>query len=121
MSVLRAISRRLGGVRQGGFYSALVKEFGDPTSKMAGLSGVLLGMGERRWNRRIWVDYSSDGAIASQFTNLIYTYTANFAGNPLLDITAVVDQPLLDKYGVRPCAVAALHLFTFCAFRCHRL
>jgi len=38
-------SRQLGAVmRFGGFYSALVKEFGDPKSKMAGLSGVLLGM-----------------------------------------------------------------------------
>lgn len=49
----------------GGFASQLVKQWGDPNSKMAGLEGALLG-----------------------------------AGNPLLDISAVVDQPLLDKYGV---------------------
>ena len=37
---------QLGSIRKlGGFYSALVKEFGDPKSKMSGLQGVLLGMG----------------------------------------------------------------------------
>lgn len=51
----------------GGFATELIKRYGDPTAtKMAGLQGVLLGM-----------------------------------GNPLLDISAVVDQALLDKYKVR--------------------
>ena len=51
----------------GGFATELVKTYGDPNaSTMAGLQGVLLGM-----------------------------------GNPLLDISSVVDQALLDKYQVR--------------------
>ena len=32
---------------------------------------------------------------------------AQGAGNPLLDISAVVDAALLDKYGVRPKAFGA--------------
>lgn len=76
LQALRAARRRLAGVRMqnfssepvlGGFARALAEHFGDPDSKMAGLSGSLLG-----------------------------------CGNPLLDISAVVDQPLLEKYGVRP-------------------
>ncbi|KAL6766359.1 FAP278 [Auxenochlorella protothecoides x Auxenochlorella symbiontica] len=51
----------------GGFATELIKRYGDPTAtKMAGLQGVLLGM-----------------------------------GNPLLDISAVVDQALLDKYKLK--------------------
>ena len=46
--------------------ASAVLQFGDPSSKMAGLEGAILG-----------------------------------AGNPLLDLSAVVDQALLDKYGVR--------------------
>ena len=47
MSFIRQISKRLGAVRQfGGFQSSLVHIWGDPNSKMTGLQGVLLGMGE---------------------------------------------------------------------------
>ena len=77
-AALRA-ARRWAGVRMqtfssktpppvlGGFASALTDQFGSTSSKMAGLSGVLLG-----------------------------------CGNPLLDLSAVVDQSMLEKYGVRP-------------------
>ena len=64
--------RRSGGMATGalGGWPGLnsvsaVLQFGNPTSKMAGLAGAILG-----------------------------------AGNPLLDLSAVVDQALLDKYGV---------------------
>lgn len=47
MSFSRAVSKKLGGLRQfGGFQSSLVHIWGDPiASKMAGLEKVLLGMG----------------------------------------------------------------------------
>lgn len=32
------------------------------------------------------------------------------SGNPLLDISAVVDQPLLDKYGVSPSSLTRISL-----------
>ena len=63
----------------GGFASNLVHQWGDPSSKMAGLEGSILG-----------------------------------AGNPLLDISAVVEQDLLDKFEV--CfADAATHLQVQCS------
>lgn len=38
------------------------------------------------------------------------TFSRNGAGNPLLDISAVVDQALLDKYKVGECGVAILYV-----------
>jgi hypothetical protein len=47
MSFFRQVSKKLSNLRQfGGFQSSLVNIWGDPkASKMAGLQGVLLGMG----------------------------------------------------------------------------
>jgi hypothetical protein len=47
MNSFRQVSKKLGGLRQfGGFQSSLVNIWGDPSSKMAGLEKVLLGMGK---------------------------------------------------------------------------
>jgi len=108
MSFFRHVSKKLGKLRQfRGFQSSLVNVWGDPkASKMAGLQGVLLGMGALIF---ILCDKICKAALYStcchnsgEGHSLLILISSIFcvAGNPLLDISAVVDQALMDKYGV---------------------
>lgn len=82
-SLVRYIAQTIGGIRQySGFQSSLVHLWGDPNSKMAGLEGVLLGMG-KLWFLTCWRPRSRISVFWCLISNI---YTS------LVDIERIIDD-----------------------------